>query len=98
MEVLLNGNVIGIIPKSSDFITLNKIESNDSSKLSFNNVISVNNKKYNINWIVDSLQYFKDNLNNDEYKFNCDMYEEIPFKYSIVKKNGDIYLYSVKIS
>ncbi len=99
MEVYFNNILIGVSPKSSKTIIINNLQSDQKTLIQNNNVLKCNNKIFNINDINDNLNYFRNKLNNEEFAFNTDMYESlIPLKYSIIKKNNDIYLYSVELN
>jgi len=51
---------------------------------------------YNINPNLENIQDISKKLSNNEYQFNCDMYEElIPFKYSIIKRDNDVHLKNI---
>jgi len=98
MEIFFNDNLIGVVPKSSKKISIKEIISDDKSLIRKNNRIKVNEKEFYINEISDNLINLKNTLNEKEFQFNIDMYEElVPIKYSIIKKNNNIYLYSLEI-
>jgi len=98
MEIYFNNQLIGIASKSNSNFCLNEIKITDSSKIyEFQtNELKINNKIYRINILADGLD--KNILGEDEYKFNSDMYENIPLKYSFIKKNNNIYLYSIELN
>lgn len=99
MEILFNDNVIGKSPKYEKKIIIRDITSDDNSLIKDSNIIKVNNKKFYINLISDNLVQLKDQLKDGEFKYNCDMYEDlIPLKYSVIKRDKDIYLYSLELS
>ena len=98
MEIYLNNQLIGIASKSKFNFYLDKIEITNSSRIqeSITNELKINNKIYRINILADGLD--KEKINENEYMFNCDIYENIPLKYSFIKKNNDIHLYSIELS
>lgn len=99
MEVYFNNILIGISPKSSKQIIINNLQSNQKTLIQSNNVLKCNEKIFKINDLADNLNNFRESLNNDEFAFNTDMYESlIPLKYSIIKRNNNIYLYSVELN
>jgi len=100
MEIYFNNQLIGFASKSKSNFSLEKIEITDSSKIleSQTNELKINNNIFRINMLVDGLDTMKKLLNEDEFMFNSDMYENIPLKYSFIKKNNNIYLYSIELS
>ena len=97
MEIFFNNQLIGIASKSKFNFYIDNIEINNSSKIqeSITNELLINKKIYRINILADGLD--KNNMKENEFRFNCDMYDYVPFKYSFVKKNNDIYLYSIEL-
>lgn len=100
MEIYFNNYLIGRASKSKSNFFLDKIEIKDSSKIleSQTNELKVNNNIFRINMMADGLDIMKESLKDNEYMFNCDMYENVPLKYSFIKKNNNIYLYSLEIN
>ena len=51
--------------------------------------------EYNMIPIAEDFENILNNLNEGEYRFNVDMYEDlIPLKYSVIKKNNKLLLLS----
>ena len=55
---------------------------------------------YNINYLIEGLENLRVLMKENSQRFvHWDMYEEMmPFKYSVVKKDGKLYLKSVKFN
>lgn len=76
----------------------------DNSKIELknvNNIKIINNDEiiyeYDMNPFVEDFENILSSLNEGEYKFNMDMYEDlVPLKYSVIKKNNNLFLYSVE--
>lgn len=96
MEIYLNNNLLKISSKQSNKIF---VESDEMSKILNSNILVLNKRKFYINEISDNLENIKKNLSDGEFCFNTDMYEElIPLKYSIIKKNNNIYLFTLEVN
>ena len=100
MEIFLNNNLVGIASKSLNSFILNDINQSEITIIDLNkiNEISIKTKKFQINPLVDNLNVLIDKINEGEFIFNWDMYEYIPLKYSLIKKDNKIFLHSVEIS
>ena len=53
--------------------------------------------EFNMNPIAEDFENVMNSLNDGEYRFNMDMYEDlVPLKYSVIKKNNNLFLYSIE--
>lgn len=100
MEIFLNNNLVGTASKSFNSFILNDINQSEITIIDLNkiNEISIKTKKFQINPLVDNLNVLVNKLKDGEFIFNWDMYEYIPLKYSLIKKENKIFLHSVEIS
>ena len=100
MEIFLNNNLVGTASKSFNSFILNDINQSEITIIDLNkiNEISFKNKKFQINPLVDNLNVLVNKLKDGEFIYNWDMYEYIPLKYSLIKKDNKIFLHSVEIS
>jgi len=64
-----------------------------------NTITIINNNSILRTFYINLFTDLKIKLEENEIQYNTDMYEElIPLKYSIIKKDNNIYLNSVEIS
>lgn len=64
-----------------------------------NTITIINNDKILRTFYINLFTDLKIKLEENEIQYNTDMYEElVPLKYSIIKKDNNIYLNSVEIS
>ena len=100
MEIFLNNNLVGTASKSFNSFILNDINQSEITIIDLNkiNEISIKTKKFQINPLVDNLNVLVNKIKDGEFIFNWDMYEYIPLKYSLIKKDNKIFLHSVEIS
>ena len=100
MEIFLNNNLVGIASKSFNSFILKNIEENDKTLIDTSkiNEISTKSNKFIIIPIADDLNDKVKKINEGDFIFNWDIYESIPLKYSIIKRNNKIFLHSIEIS
>lgn len=110
MPVFFNNNLlegsesINNISKKIKLYSLKNIKNNNSKIiLSNNNSVQFLNKEgeliysCNISPHLENLEILVKSLQNGEYTFNTDPYEQLlPIKYSLIKNNGEIFLHSIE--
>ena len=100
MQLHFNNNFVDNLQHSDKkYYNLYHLDNIKQPFLEFNNIQIIDNGKIiHQHNILPQCENFND-LVNGQYKFNCDMYEQlIPLKYSVCKENNQLFLKSIEFT